>query len=549
MKTRAMAAGALLWAAGCMPWPRPDPFPELVRLLHSAGTEDHEKAFQVLLHAGSQALPLLKAALPLGAARGFPLVAVLYALGEGDAVPLEFRIRHAALFDWPRPYAVENAVVEPYVWDELERDIVRTGRPALRPLAEALAREASTEARALRLARLMIWIGGYGAAEAFARLLDTRRDLGGPRVCDVAAAAMLYLGEQEPALREVRAEARLEAARAWWTQAREEPEEEWSRRAALALAERAAGGDEAARAVLELVAGGPVEDPALWRPGPPRDAELPPERHLPALSAGRAPAWAAERRLERLTGLRLAPPRWRRLGELTSAIRLWRPAPDLERAWKRLLEGRSLRLSVTAVGLHPKRETAGVLGVEETYFHASEDGSVELALEVEEGTYVLYARARRAGTRLVAAEYLSAEGGQRGRVEEHAADRPAVLFSAPLRAALLVEVAEVPGRLPPRPPEALLADIRARLRAAAAEAPGSPSARRALRALGYCQNDQDAEFLRERGAYEALLLLGHPAALEGAPRLEPYEIEMALRKARDPAVVRYLEALRTEGRR
>lgn len=549
MKTRAVAAGMLLAAAGCMSWSPRDPLPELVRLVHSTRTEDHEAAFQFLLHSGPAALPLLKAALPLGAARGYPLVAVLYALGEGDAVPLEFRVRHAALFDWPRPYAAENAVVEPYVWDELERDIVRVGRPALRLLGEALGRDATTVERALRVVRLMIWIGGYGAAEALARLLDVERNLGGTRVCDVAAAAMLYLGEQDLPLREVRADARREAARAWWAQAREEPEEEWSRRAALTLAERAAAGGDGVRSVLELVAGGPVEDPAAWRPGPPRDAELPPERHVADLAAGRAPAWAAQRRLERLTGLRLPPPRWRTLGELTAALRLWRPPANLERTWKRLLEGSSLRLSVTAVGLHPRRPTAGVLGVEETYFHASEDGSVELALEVEEGTYVLYARALQAGTRLVVAEYLSGEGGQRGRVEEHPADRPVVLFSAPLRAALVVEVAEASARRPPLPPEALLSEVRARLRAAAAGAPGTPAARRALRALGYCQRDEDAEFLRERGAYEALLLLGHPAALEGAPRLEPHEIELALRKAKDAAVRRYLESLRTEAPR
>jgi hypothetical protein len=549
VKTRLIAAAALWGAAGCVPWRPPDPLPEIVRRLHSASTEEHETAFQYLLHSGASALPLLKAALPLGAARGFPLVAVLYALGEGDAVPLEFRVRHAALFDWPRTYAAENAVVEPYVWEELERDIVRAGRPALRPLSEALGRDASTEARALRLARLMVWIGGHGAAEALASLLEVRRDLGGPRVCDVAAAAMLYLGEQDLPLRDVRADARLEAARTWWAEAREEPEEEWSRRAARALAERAAAGADGVREVLELVAGEPVADPAAWRPGPPRDAELPAERHLPALSAGRAQAWAAQRRLERLTGLRLPPPRWRTLGELTSALRLWRPPADLGRVWKRLLEGSFLRLSVTAVGLHPRRPTAAVLGVEETYFYAPEDGSVELALEVGEGTYVLYARARRAGTSLVVAEYLSAEGGQRGRVEEHPADRPAVLFSAPLRAALVIEVTEVRARRLPPPPDALLSEVRTRLRAAAAEAPGTLAARRALRALGYCQSDEDAEFLRERGAYEALLLLGHPAALEGSPRLEPHEIELALRKARDPAVVRYLETLRTEARR
>src|SRR5688500_4869575 len=80
------------------------------------GTDD--AAFQALIRGGGTALDLLKDSLPAAPNRGFPLVAVLYAEGEGDAVPLDLKARHYASFRWPAAHADENALVEPAVWDE-----------------------------------------------------------------------------------------------------------------------------------------------------------------------------------------------------------------------------------------------------------------------------------------------------------------------------------------------------------------------------------------------------------------------------------------------
>ena len=66
-------------------------------------------------------------------------------------------------------------------------------------------------------------------------------------------------------------------------------------------------------------------------------------------------------------------------------------------------------------------------------------------------------------------------------------------------------------------------------------------------AVGYFQNEDDLDFLRKHGASAALLLLGDPAGLVGKPHLESHEIEMALRKATDPAVRAYLEGLVKQG--
>jgi hypothetical protein len=117
-----------------------------------------------------------------------------------------------------------------------------------------------------------------------------------------------------------------------------------------------------------------------------------------------------------------------------------------------------------------------------------------------------------------------------------------VMFSAPFKSALVGVVEEVGERRIPPPAAELQAEWRARLRA-------WPESGDALRALGYFQDAADRDLLRERRAGPALLLLGDPAALELRPRLEPHEIEMALRKAEDPRVREYLEELRTAGRR
>lgn len=534
-------------SAGCIPVGRPNPFDEALKRLHSPKVEEYEVAFQFLIQAGGLTLPRLKASLPAGARRGFPGVALLYALGEGDAVPLELRARHLAAFRWPRPYQGENAIVEPYAWNELERDLVKAGRPALRLLADALAREAPSEAKALHVARVMLRIGGRPAAEEFARLLDSGRELDGARVQDVAAGALLYLGRQELALREGTREGLVRAARAWWAGAKDRTEEEWAQEAAAALADRFRPGDpEGVRPVLELLVGRTVEDPKDWREKNPdwrpAPAPLRPETLLPELAAGRPRAYEANRRLEAATGFRLDVPRAERLGDLCAALRLWQPPPDLEVRWKRYLESTLLRLSITVIGRHPKQGTNQVVGFYETTFHGTEDDSGELRFSSDEGAYQLYAQARDFGTRLVFGEYVFGEDGQRGVTAEYSARHPVVVFSRPLKACILIAVDEVTGRRLPRPPELLLAEARGRLRAAA-DRSGPADARKVLRALGYCQDRGDLDFLKERRAGEALLLLGDPAALDGAPELEPHEIEMALARAEDPRVREYLEKL------
>ena len=126
------------------------------------------------------------------------------------AIALDLRARHLAGFEWPRAHASENAVVEPFVREEVALDLVRTGRPALRPLGAALKEAAPTEAAAMRIVAAMIRIGGRAAAEEFASLIDD------PRVGVAAATALLYLGRQEMLLRTA-ASGRVEAARSLLT--------------------------------------------------------------------------------------------------------------------------------------------------------------------------------------------------------------------------------------------------------------------------------------------------------------------------------------------
>src|SRR5262245_34894003 len=121
--------------------------PRFLALLDNA-RETRDAAFQQLLRGEGVPIPTLRAAMNLGVRDGYPVVALLYAQGRGDAVPLDLRARHLAGFEWPRAHASENAVVEPFVREEIARDLVRTGRPALRPLAAALKEAAPTEAAA-----------------------------------------------------------------------------------------------------------------------------------------------------------------------------------------------------------------------------------------------------------------------------------------------------------------------------------------------------------------------------------------------------------------
>ncbi len=552
MKRPLLGVLILMHMVGCWQPRRDSQADTVIQKLQSDKEAEREEAFQELVQAGAAVVPRAKAAIQAGARWGFPLVAVLYVQGEGDAVPLELRARHLAAFRWPRSREAENAVLQPYVWNEVERDLARTGRPALGLLARALEQEAPTEAKALQAVRVMLLIGGRAAAERFAGLLDGERDLGGVRVCDVAAAALLHMGCQDLALRIADREGLVRAAREWWAGAKDKSETEWIRGAAAALADRWRPGDpEGVRPVLELLAGRTIEDPKAWReenkdwspaPPPPRPEDL-----LPGLSAGRPAAFDANRRLEAATGARFQAPRAAVLGELRAALRLWRPEPGLAVKWRRYLEGTRLRLSAAVIAHVPKRGANHLTAVCEKTFHAVEDETITNASSGPEGQYVLHLQSREMGTRLAFSQYAAAGGTECGTVADFSALRPAVVFSAPLKACTVVMVEESAGLQPPRSPDAFFAAVRGRLREAAREAEGSER-RALLRALGYCQDKEDLDFLREHEAGEALLLLGDPAALPYRPRLEPHEAEMGLRRAEDPEVRKYLEGLRSGSR-
>jgi hypothetical protein len=543
-RLRWIAAAGLL-AAGCLPRPDDGDDRRLFALQHD---EDgpREEAFQSLLREGGAPAARLRMALGFGERHGFPAVALLYAQGRGDAVPLDLKARHLARFEWPRAAASENAVVEPFVRGELERDLVRTGRPALRLLADALRRDAASEAAAMRVARTIVRIGGRSAPELFAALLDEERDLGGVRVCDAAAAALLYLGRQELALRLASRDARRDAARSWWDLAKDFPESEWIRDAAEALAMKFRPKDpEGVRPAFELLVGRAVEDPRGWweknrdwRPAPP---PLRPEELLPALAQDRARAYDANRRLEEATGTRVISPRPERVSELCAALRLWQPPADLQLRWRRVLATPLLRLSIAAIGSSPS-DAHRIRWASETHFHPTEGESGELRVDTQTESYALFVQALDAGTRLVASESHGGRGGWSGELRSFSEGRPMVMFSAPLKSALVAVVEEVDGRREPPHVSVIRSEWRARLRSWTDSAD-------ALRALAYFQDRSDRDVLRERRAGRGLLLLGDPAALELRPTLEPYEIEMALRQAEDPRVREYLEGLRTARRR
>jgi hypothetical protein len=536
-------AAALLLLAGCLSGAEPDDDERRVLAMQDPAPQVREEAFQSLLRQGGVPASKLRMAVGLGEPYGFPVAALLYAQSRGDAVPLDLKARHLAGFEWPRASASENAVVEPYCREELERDLARSGRPALRFLAAALRESAGSEAAAMRVVRTMLRIGGRGAAEALAGLLDADRDLGDDvRACDAAAAGLLYLGRQELALRLAGRDARLEAARTWWDLAKDFPESEWVRDALDMLVTKVQPRDlEGVLPVIELLAGRPLEDPKAWwaanrdwRPeGPPlRPAEL-----LPELSRDRARAFDANRRLEEATGLRVLAPPLERVSELCAALRLWQPPVDLERRWRRVLESPLLRLSIAVIGSSASDERR-IRWAYETYFHPTESESGELRIETQTESYFLFVQALEFGTRLVASESHGVGRLWSGELRSFAAGAPMIMFSPPLRAALVATVEEVDARRGTPSLGAIRAEWRARL-ASWAESGD------ALRALAYFQDPADRGLLREHRAGRGLLLLGDPAALELRPTLEAYEIEFALRKAEDPRVRSYLEGLRS----
>lgn len=507
-----------------------------LRALDLADQARRDQAFQTLLRGEGAPVPLLRAALGMGAEYGFPAVALLYAQGRGDAVPLELRVRHLAVFEWPADPSGENAVVEPVVRSAVEQDLARAGPGALPLLARALETEAVTEAAQMRVARVMLRIGGRAAAREFARLLES------DNAQDTAACALLYLGRQELALRLAGPDARVEAAKTWWDLAKDFPADEWILEALDDLVQRYKPKDpDGVRPVVELLVGKPVEDPKAWleenrgwRPSPP---PLNPGDLLPALSRDRARAYEANRRLEEATGLVVTLPRLDRRSDLCTALRLWQPPADLETRWRRMLEAPLLRLSIAVIGISPRREDYRIRWAYEGHFHPLEDESGELRIETQNESYTLYVQALDLGTRLLVSEAHGVKGAWTGVVKELREGRPLVMFSVPFKSAIVAVVEEVPSRRPPPSPASAQAEWRSRLAT-------WKDSTDALLALAYFQDPSDLPLLRERKAGAALLLLGDPAALELRPELRPHEIELALRRAEDPRVRAYLEGLR-----
>lgn len=532
------ASIVLLLLSSCAAPAEPRLGPAQVRALDSEDRAVREAAFQDLLRGEGAPAAALRSALGAGAAHGFPVVALLYAQGRGDAVPLEIRIRHLVSFDWPADPAGENAVVEPYVRGAVEADLAKTGVPALPLLSRALDLLAESDEQQARVVRVMLRIGGRLAAREFAALLESER------AGDAAASALLYIGRQELALRLASPEARVAAAKSWWELAQDFPESEWIRDAAESLVSHYHPRDpEGVRSVFELLVGRPVDDPRAWwaeHPGwTPAPVPLKPEELLPALSEGRGPAYDANRRLEEATGLRVFQPRLERLGELRSALRLWAPPADLQVRWERVLHAPLLRLSVAAIGLLPRPDGSRIRWAYETHFHPTEEETAELRIETQTESYSLFVQALDLGTRLSMSEAHGASGLWQGVVREYRESRPMLFFSTPFKSALVAVVEEVPMRRPPPTAVEAQAEWRARL-AALKEDPD------ALRALAYFQNPADLPLMRERKAGEALLLLGDPSALDLRPRLRPYEIDPALRAAQDPRVREYLGGLRRD---
>ena len=292
-----------------------------------------------------------------------------------------------------------------------------------------------------------------------------------------------------------------------------------------------------------------VENPKKWlksRPGwMPDTAPLDIDTLLSRLSGSRPEAFEANRRLEAMTGIRMWTPRAKSFGELRASLRLWQPPPNLEIRWRRILKGSLVRMTIALVGYHEEKGMNGVIWAREAVFPAVEDRSESGGGVIDAGNYVLHVQSRLEGTRLVYNEHLSGVRETTGRTAEYPAVLPVAFRTNPMKAMVVLSMVEVLGRFPPRAPAALSRDLRGRLRKGVEMARGLER-ERLLLALAYFQDDGDLEYLREKKASAALLLLGDPAGLAGKPHLEPHEIEMALRKATDPAVRAYLEGLKKQ---
>ncbi len=557
-------------------------------LLNSEDSAQRAAAFGRLVREPASANPGLQSAVAESYARGFPIAAVLVARGEAASVPLEVKVLHLALFEWPA--APETAILEPVVRHTLERDLARSGRPALRLLTRALERDVISEARAFDLLRILIDLAaplGRVGLEEVARLLESGRAFNGTtdalRVCDLAGAALLHVGFQDALLAEAVAASDIAGeARAWWNASGDLGSDQWLREGAARAVDFLGRADDPAAwvAYLGLILGRPLaserEARGLWSslrnlgpldwarealglPSAPRDRapwlvrilrEYPDDAHR---------AWSSNRLLENEYGVRLQPtPPFARLSDLARIRTGWRPDPHLGRRWERWRESRSLRIAAWRVGRAHASDPGGLLWAAERYFHAVENPMIGRSWRNGSGVEeTLHLQARRMGTVLLGSAYV----GDRGTTEEQPvdADEPFLLFATDSMTCTVVKIEE-PGT-PAPPPDLNNGEAATFLRGSFVKSPAEKCGRIA-RALAYLQDRTAAGLIESKvrriqesaapdretllSLAEALILLDAPAGLDLAetlasePRLSAVEREMLRRSAQDPRVRAWL---------
>jgi len=585
MRPVSLLAAAVL--AGCASARGAD-LPTEVWLLNSEDPAERAAAFARLVREPSGVGPALLARVSDGYARGFPVAAVLAARGEAGSVPLEVKVLHLALFEWPA--APETAILEPVVRHALERDLARSGRPALRLVAQALERDVVSESRALDLLRLMIDLaaplGRAGVAEA-ARLLESGRSFHGTsealRVCDIAGAAVLHLGLQDALLSEAAAAGDIAGeARAWWNASGDLDADQWLREGAARAVDQLSKADDTSAwpAYLGLLLGKAIsterEARELWStarnlrpqewakealgwPASARDRSAWLIRMLREFPDDRFRAWTANRLLEAEHGVRVQPtPGFARLADLVRIRTEWRPDPQLSRRWERWTESRSLRMAAWRVGRTRSSDPGGLIWAAERHFHAIEDPMIGASWRSASGVEeILHLQARRMGTVLLGSAYV----GDRGTTEELSVDpeEPFLLFALDSMTCTVVKIEE-PAR-PAPPPELHTGEAETFLRDSFVRSPPEKCGRIA-RALAYLNDRTSAGLIESRvrriqesatpdrntllSLAEALLLLDAPAGLDLAetlamePRLSTVEREMLDRSSKDARVRAWL---------
>lgn len=467
------------------------PLAQTLQRLASSDPIEREDAFQQVLHSPSDLTPLLKPLAPMAPQFGCPVAAILYRLGEGDAVPLDVKARHFALFEWPEEYRQENALLEPYITHELENDLFAAGRPAIRYLAAVFR----TSPRAEAVAGLMLRIHERTAVE----FLVTHADL------PAAQAALLPI-------------AGTEKIREWWETAKLFDAEEWTRMRCRSHLQNDL--DAFSREVGQAFPSR-AEAEAWWRANESRRPfEWWKDRFPKASSSHFSPLYealrnpsapdaaAAHHLLEHWTGVHF------------TAF----PAPDLPTRWRRTVENPVLHLRLCVLG--PTGETDS--WVQERIFPSVETAQAGGGKMMDSFDYALFVHVREQGTAALVGEFASDNEKTTGNTATlRFQDGLLLVYSSILRSYIAVSLEERPVRPLPEPPDAvrfsLLRLLRKRL----------PDPLAAL-ALGYAE-DLDSQPLLVKALRKdpgnaaiarALLLLDDPTGLIPGLTLPPEEREI-----------------------